>query len=97
MEETPALHPLNELPPSQPVPTKPAEPEEWRLAPSSNWPVSPEPQGMPQDPPESREEPVSWEAGGVGGGWKLGRSMWWENVGIASWFRGMGGHVFRAT
>ncbi|KAK7799144.1 hypothetical protein U0070_011529 [Myodes glareolus] len=34
LEETPALHPLNELPPSQPVSTRPAEPEEWRLGPS---------------------------------------------------------------
>ncbi|KAL1779402.1 zinc finger protein and SCAN domain-containing protein 10 isoform X1 [Sigmodon hispidus] len=49
LEETPALHPSNELPPSQPVTTRPAEPEEWRLAPSSNWPMSPEPQEMLQD------------------------------------------------
>lgn len=52
---------LNEVPLSEPVPTRPAEPEEWRLAPSSNWPVSPEPQGMLQEPQESREELVSWE------------------------------------
>ncbi|XP_059128337.1 zinc finger and SCAN domain-containing protein 10 [Peromyscus eremicus] len=60
-EETPALHPLNELPPSQPLPTKPAEPEEWKLAPSSNWPVSPEPQRMIQDPQESHpSQGPSW-------------------------------------
>ncbi|XP_032769762.1 zinc finger and SCAN domain-containing protein 10 [Rattus rattus] len=52
-EEIPALHPLNELSPSQPVPTKPAESEEWKLAPSSNWPMSPEPQEILQDPQES--------------------------------------------
>nr|XP_034362650.1 zinc finger and SCAN domain-containing protein 10 isoform X2 [Arvicanthis niloticus] len=52
-EEIPALHPLNELPPSQPVPARHAEPDEWRLAPSSNWPMSPEPQEILQDPQES--------------------------------------------
>ncbi|CAH6786719.1 Zscan10 [Phodopus roborovskii] len=60
-EETQALDLLNELPLSQPVPTRPAEPEEWRLAPSSNWPVSPEPQGVLQDPQESHpSQGPSW-------------------------------------
>ncbi|GAB1300628.1 Zinc finger and SCAN domain-containing protein 10 [Apodemus speciosus] len=48
-EEIPALRPLNELPPPQPVPTRSAEPVDWRLAPSSNWPMSPEPQEIHQD------------------------------------------------
>ncbi|NP_001028597.2 zinc finger and SCAN domain-containing protein 10 isoform 1 [Mus musculus] len=60
-EEIPALHPLNELPPPQPAPIRPAEPEEWRLAPSSNWPMSPEPQEILQDPRESNpSQGPSW-------------------------------------
>ncbi|XP_051023959.1 zinc finger and SCAN domain-containing protein 10 [Acomys russatus] len=52
-EDSAALRPLHEVSPSQPVPVRPAEPEEWTLAPSSNWPVSPEPQETLQDPQES--------------------------------------------
>lgn len=52
---------MNELPPSQPVSTRPAEPEEWRLAPRSNWPVSPESHGVLQDPQESHlSQGPSW-------------------------------------
>ncbi|XP_031207866.1 zinc finger and SCAN domain-containing protein 10 isoform X2 [Mastomys coucha] len=60
-EEIPALHPLNELPPSQPAPTRPAETEDWSLAPSSNWPMSPEPQEMLQDQQKSNpSQGPSW-------------------------------------
>nr|ABM45918.1 ZFP206 isoform 3 [Mus musculus] len=60
-EEIPALHPLNELPPPQPAPIRPAEPEEWRLAASSNWPMSPEPHEILQDPRESNpSQGPSW-------------------------------------
>ncbi|XP_055460380.1 zinc finger and SCAN domain-containing protein 10 [Psammomys obesus] len=52
-EETPVAHRFSESSAPQAVPVRPADPEEWTLAPSSNWPVSPEPQEIFQDLPES--------------------------------------------
>jgi SCAN domain-containing zinc finger protein len=75
LEEPPALRPLTELPPSQPGPALPAEPGEWRLAPSSKQQLSPEPQRTLLALQESSEELVSCEAdwmgrGGVGESWE---------------------------
>uniref|UniRef100_A0A8C5KUK7 Zinc finger and SCAN domain-containing protein 10 n=1 Tax=Jaculus jaculus TaxID=51337 RepID=A0A8C5KUK7_JACJA len=59
-QEPPVLNPLNELPPSQPAPTRTAEPRQWRFDPSSRQLLNAEPQKTFQNLQESKSQGSSW-------------------------------------